>query len=59
MDIIKEIISLKKTHYYCDDSCYSCPKAQDGCADESKGTYCDCGVEEQHNKIDSIIKELQ
>jgi len=33
-------------HYYCEDSWYSCPQAEDGCADDRRGPECDCGAVE-------------
>lgn len=59
MDIIKEVLSLKMGHYYCEDSWYSCPKAADGCCNDAKGDECDCGAEKQHAKIDAIVEELR
>jgi hypothetical protein len=59
MDVIKEVISLKAKHYYCEDSWYSCPKAEDGCCNDSKGEECDCGADKQHEKIDLIVAELR
>ena len=59
MDVIKEILSLKKRHYYCEDSWYSCPLAEDGCCDDSVDkNKCRCGADIQHEKVDAIIEEL-
>ncbi len=34
-------------HYHCDDSWYSCPKAEEGCANADVGTECTCGGDER------------
>lgn len=60
MDLIKEILSLKIPHAYCEDSWYSCPLAEDGCSDETVDkTKCNCRAEGHNAKIDAIVKELQ
>jgi hypothetical protein len=42
-------------HHYCEDSWYSCPKHEDGCANEGAGTECDCGMEDRNALLDQII----
>ena len=37
-------------HYYCEDSWYSCPKAEDGCANEGAGKECNCGAISNHKR---------
>jgi len=37
-----------RPHYYCEDSWYSCPKAEHGCANDSAGDDCNCGAD-KHN----------
>jgi hypothetical protein len=59
MNIIKEILSLKRDHYYCEDCWHSCPKEEDGCCNPDKGDECDCGADEQNAKIDAIVEELR
>ncbi len=46
---------LAGSHYYCEDTWYSCPLAIEGCADESK-TECDCGYPQ---RVENIEKELE
>lgn len=59
MDVLKELESLKESHYYCEDSWYSCPLAEDGCADDRKPKdKCDCGAEGQRKRVDAIIEYL-
>jgi len=47
-------------HHECDDCWYSCPKASDGCCDESVSDECNCGAERKHEELrDFIMKALQ
>ena len=46
------------SHYYCEDSWYSCPKAQDGCANNDEGDECNCGAEIKQNKYKAFIDSL-
>jgi len=45
----------RRSHYYCDDSWYSCPQAEDGCSDSDAGTTCRCGADEFNAKVDAIL----
>ena len=55
----KEALSLlpelERGHYYCDDCWYSCPKAVDGCCDESRGDECECGADDYNALLAKII----
>ena len=55
----KEALSLlpelERGHYYCDDCWYSCPKAVDGCCDESQGDECNCGADDYNALLAKII----
>lgn len=44
-------------HYLCEDSWYSCPKADGGCSDEQAGDGCNCGIIEYHDKLWNFIQE--
>jgi len=44
----------KRSHYYCEDEWYSCPKAEDGCANE-----CDCGADEHNAEVDALMALLR
>jgi hypothetical protein len=50
--------SLKRNHYYCEDSWYSCPLAPEGCADKDWPEACNCGANIHNERIDEFIKEL-
>ena len=58
MDTIKELEKLRRQHYTCEDRWYSCPKSEDGCANELSGSECDCGADEENAILDGIVKEL-
>jgi hypothetical protein len=45
----------KRKHRYCEDSWYSCPKSEDGCANENEGTDCNCGADEWNARIDAHL----
>jgi len=44
----------KREHYYCEDSWYSCPKAEDKCANDSEGEDCNCGADIHNAKVEAI-----
>ena len=45
----------RRTHHYCEDTWYSCPKHEDGCANDSEGDECNCGADEANAEIDQAI----
>ena len=45
----------RQTHHYCEDTWYSCPKHEDGCANESEGDECNCGADKANAEIDYAI----
>ena len=49
----------KPTHRYCEDIWYSCPKHEDGCADEREGDECNCGADEINAEFDKAITALK
>ena len=49
----------KPTHLYCEDKWYSCPKHEDGCADEREGDECNCGADEINAEFDKAITALE
>jgi len=51
--------TMKIGHRYCEDSWYSCPKAEDGCSDERQGDNCNCGADSFNEKTDKIIHLLE
>jgi hypothetical protein len=49
----------KLTHLYCEDTWYSCPKHEDGCANEAQGDKCNCGADEINAEFDKSITALE
>ena len=46
------------THYECDDRWYSCPKSQEGCADDREPGQCTCGADFTNERIDAALKAI-
>jgi len=49
----------RRTHYYCEDTWYSCPKHEDGCANEAEGDECNCGADKANQEIDKDITAIK
>ena len=49
----------RRSHHYCEDGWYSCPKSDDGCANQHEGTECNCGADEVNAVIDAAIAKLE
>lgn len=65
-DLIEAIKKLAYTgHYTCEDSWYSCPLSEDGCANDAAGDECNCWaqsnkeMEALFNQLEAKIKELE
>jgi hypothetical protein len=56
---LETLKNSRQTHYYCEDTWYSCPKHEDGCANDSQGSECNCGSDSANLKIDKTIKALE
>ena len=52
-------VLAKRDHYYCEDGWYSCPKAKDGCDNDTRGPECDCGADEHNAEVDALMTELR
>jgi hypothetical protein len=49
----------KQTHYYCDNTWYSCPKHEDGCANEFESDECNCGSDKINAEFDKAIAAIK
>jgi len=60
VELVSELrdLALRK-HYYCGDGWYSCPKAEDGCANEDEGDECNCGADAHNKKVTEIFKRIE
>jgi hypothetical protein len=56
---LKALDNNRRTHRYCEDTWYSCPKHEDGCANDSEGDECNCGADEANIEIDAAITSLR
>jgi hypothetical protein len=52
---IDTLQNAKPRHFYCEDTYYSCPKHEDGCADDRQPYKCNCGADELNAEIDISI----
>ena len=56
---LKALGSNRRTHHYCEDTWYSCPKHEDGCANDSEGDECNCGADKVNAGIDQAITAIK
>ena len=55
-ELEKALRESKRSHYYCEDSWYSCPAHPDGTSDpDRRGKPCECGADEWNARIDSLL----
>ena len=57
-DLVTFLENSRRSHYYCEDYWYSCPKHPYGCADSWAGDECNCGADEYNAKLDRMIERL-
>ena len=47
-------------HYYCEDPWYSCPLAENGCANEAiDETVCTCGYDDRVKALDAALQQAR
>ena len=52
-ELLKE---SRRGHYYCEDSWYSCPLAEGGCADARQPkAKCNCGASEWNARVEAAL----
>jgi hypothetical protein len=56
---LEALRSNRRTHHYCEDTWYSCPKHEDGCANDSEGDECNCGADKANAGIDQSINAIK
>jgi hypothetical protein len=56
---LEALESNRRTHHYCEDTWYSCPKHEDGCANDSEGDECNCGTDKANAGIDQAIAAIK
>ena len=56
---LEALESNKQKHNYCEDTWYSCPKHEDGCANEAEGAECNCGADDINAQFDKAITSIK
>lgn len=58
-DLIADLTQLSmRSHHYCEDTWYSCPKAPEGCANDAEGDECNCGADEHNSKVLEVARNI-
>ena len=56
---LEALESNKRNHLYCEDTWYSCPKHEDGCANDAEGDECNCGADDINAELDKAITAIK
>jgi hypothetical protein len=56
---LEALESNRRKHHYCEDTWYSCPKHEDGCANDSESDECNCGADKANAEIDQAITAIK
>jgi len=56
---LEALESSRRSHHYCEDTWYSCPQHEGGCANEAEGDECNCGADKANEKIDQAITAIK
>ena len=56
---LEALADSRRSHHYCEDTWYSCPKHEGGCANEAEGDECNCGADKANEKIDQAITAIE
>jgi len=56
---LRALDNNRQTHYYCEDTWYSCPKHHQGCSNDSERDECNCGADEANIEIDAATTALR
>ena len=56
---LEALIANRRKHYYCEDTWYSCPRHEEGCANDAAGDKCNCGADQANIEIDKATIALQ
>ena len=57
--LISFLEAHRRSHHYCDDCWYSCPKSEEGCCNEAEGDECNCGADRYNKIVDDLIVECR
>jgi hypothetical protein len=63
IEVLKQALEAlennRQTHLYCEDTWYSCPKHEDGCANKLEGDECNCGADDVNAQFDEAITAIK
>lgn len=61
MELLEHLSSLaKRDHYSCEDTWYSCPKAEGGCANDCyPKDECHCGADKINEAVEYIERQIR
>lgn len=54
-ELVDAARAARRQHTYVEDCWYSCPKAPDGCCDDSQGDECNCGADRINAALDAAL----
>ncbi len=49
----------RRPHYYCENRWHSCPRHEEGCANDEDGDECNCGADKANAEIDTAIAAIK
>ena len=59
MNLLEQLKKLAlRNHYECEDPWYSCPKSEEGCADDERGDECTCGADSHNAEVEAVYAEI-
>ncbi len=58
-EVITWLEANKQSHNYCEDTWYSCPKHEEGCANDGWGKDCNCGADDHNAEIDALCNKIR
>jgi hypothetical protein len=47
-----------RSHYYCEDCWYSCPKSKEGCCNDAEGDECNCGADSHNVEVTKLLAQV-
>lgn len=57
--IVQQINRLRVPHYICEDPWFSCPKSEEGCANDNAPDECTCIAEEHEQRVVALLQWLE
>ena len=58
--MVSELLEkFSRSHAYCDDCFYTCPKHPEGCCNKNEGDECNCGADRYNAALRDYAYRLQ